>query len=51
MVVGNDVTGAIDDHAGAEAALDALADRGQMLLQQGIAADGAGCTASTTRAV
>ena len=36
MMVGDDVTGRIDDHAGAEAALDALADGRQMLSQQRI---------------
>jgi hypothetical protein len=37
VVVGNDVTGLIDDYAGAEAALDALAYGRQMLPQQWIA--------------
>ena len=42
MVIGDDVTGRIDDHAGAEAALDALAHCGQMLPQQRIRARGPG---------
>ena len=42
MVIGDDVTGPIDDHAGAEAALDALAHCRQMLPQQRIRARGPG---------
>ena len=42
VVIRNDMTGAIDDHTGAEAAFDALAHGRQMLLQQWIAARGRG---------
>src|SRR5262249_14881985 len=42
VVIGDDVAGLIDDDAGAEAALDALTDRGRMLPQQGIAPGGPG---------
>ena len=34
VVIGDDVTGRVDDHAGAEAALDALAHGRQILSQQ-----------------
>ena len=51
MMIGDDVTGRIDDHAGAEAAFDALAHGRQILPQQRIAPRAGRTERLTTRAV